>query len=96
MSDLKACPSCNTKFGRFFEVNRIIDSESLELINSILGTDKSHLCSACAQPLIQDVRGLIKSVSTLAEQEVTEGMSRMPVATIHVPPKWLFDVLGIV
>lgn len=96
MSDLNQCPTCSNKLHSLVMRHTMIEDEKLNLLNSLLDSNESVRCTKCVAPFVREARKLIDSVKSNLIAEVRNGLSKMPIATIQVPPKWDFDVKGIV
>jgi uncharacterized protein YbjQ (UPF0145 family) len=96
MSEQNQCPNCATKLRGMIKIYSMIDKRSLKIINLILNTNETQLCSKCVVPFIEKAKDRVSAEKSLREQELRKGLSKLPVATIHIPPKWDFEILGIV
>lgn len=96
MDTLTHCPNCNTKLGGIMKSYSMYNTRTTELINTVLErNDKAH-CTKCSAELIQKVKSFAESNRENYTKSLNEILNDIPVVSIHNPPKWEFEVIGIV
>ena len=96
MSAQSQCRSCSTKLQGFLNFHSIIEDEKLKLLNQVLKKNEFERCSKCVTPFEEKARARINNEKKQLEQVTANGLEKLPVVTIQVPPKWDFEILGIV
>jgi len=96
-SEQNQCPSCSTKLsGGLLRYSSMIAHKKLALLNLILHTNEVSRCSKCVEPFVNKAREKIEKEKENLEGVFQKGLRMLPVATIHLPPRWDFEVLGLV
>lgn len=100
--EFEKCPNCGAKVTGGFFGNSIV-THATPYINESLQTDVPAHCTKCviqAESLANSTRNAQhrtkeeRRKSLLAEADTM--MPDLPLASIHQPPTWKFDVLGLV
>src|SRR5690606_17030336 len=96
MSEIMSCPSCNAKFGGMFNSNQLKSKDLTESLNFILNRKNEHYCNECAKSPIEEVKSVLENNKHTFREKIKEGISSVPTISIQAPPKWDFDVIGLV
>lgn len=100
--EFESCPNCGAKItGKLF--GTAIVTHSTKYINKALGTDVAAHCTKCESDAYS------RATSTSAQNKLSLQQERdallaeagpllpsVPVASIHLPPRWDFDVVSLV
>lgn len=96
MSEKPTCPSCGTKLATLFDTRNVYTEDHVKSMADLLGVQKKPLCSKCLPPLLGEARDLMDAERPELKAKISQAIDTIPVATIHAPPQWEFDVVGVV
>ena len=92
------CPNCQAKIksGTISNNEIITDEKKIRLIMEFTDFKGGTYCTRCYSTLIAKVKEIVSSRMVANENKMRHLIDCIPVATIHSPLNWNYEVLGMV
>lgn len=95
--NLTECPNCGAKIKSGMMTSTTFISENrVKLINEFTKTKGSAFCTKCSSALLQEVSVAINTDRNRQEGIIKRLIENVPIASIHSPVNWDYEVVGIV
>jgi len=91
------CPNCNAKLkNSIFGKNALLSEEQVAIINEYSTSNSKAYCEKCGRKLLFDSLQRVAQEKKEIQEILKKNLIHIPVASIHSPINWNYDVLGIV
>ncbi|KQX20694.1 MULTISPECIES: heavy metal-binding domain-containing protein [unclassified Sphingomonas] len=97
MEEEDNCAHCGErlKVGAFSS-NQLLAKRKVDVINHVEGTTRTHACDKCGTQAYEKASRKVASELTRLQENISAGLSLIPILSIHSPPGWTYRPLEII
>lgn len=96
-NQLTTCPNCNKPIkSSILSSNELLNNDKVAIINEYHEKKSTAFCEKCGNKLYQEYRSRLISDKENLNIKMGSKLSCIPLASIHSPLNWEYDVLGLV